>query len=224
MPLPGRRGFLSRERKWLMQVNTNEYLTRVIVESKLLDNLDRVQLPEISLDTEGIKVIMINEVTPQNPDDYFYSRSEQADFMKTTLPIFKNAGADVNSIDDIINLGIYITTAVKCPKSGNTVDSTLIKTHAPVLEEELKLFPNLRVIMLMGDVAKKSFNLIAKKNTKRNVIPSESTYKIRNNEYYYGNIRVFPSYIMTGKNLQIEKSKVDMIMDDVRKMLEMINR
>jgi len=205
-----------------MRVEVNNYLTKYIVANKLLDNLDRVQLPDISLDTESIRVMMINEVTPLNPDDFFYSRSEQADFMTTTLPIFRNAGADVNNIDDIINLGIYITTAVKCPKSGNTVDSDLIKTHALVLEEELKLFPNLGVIMLMGDVAKKAFNMVAKKNTKKNVIPSESTYKIRHNEYYYNGIRVFPSYIMTGKNLQIEKSKVDMISDDVRKMLEII--
>jgi hypothetical protein len=64
--------------------------------------------------------------------------------------------------------------------------------------------------------------MIAKKNTKKNVIPSESTYKIRKNEYFYGDIRVFPSYIMTGGNILIEKSKVAMVTDDIKQMLEII--
>lgn len=205
-----------------MIIDIKEYLTKFIAAKKLFDNLDKLQLPNVNVDVENIKVIMINEVTPQNPEDFFYSQSERPDYMKTTLQLFKNAGADVNSIQDIINMGIYITTAVKCPKAGYSVDSNIIKTHAPILEEELKLFPNLSVVMLMGDVAKKAFNMITKKNTKKNVIPSESTYKIRKNEYYYNHIRVFPSYIMTGGNLLIEKSKVEMITEDIRKMLEII--
>jgi uracil-DNA glycosylase len=184
--------------------------------------MDRLQLPDICLDSKRIKVIMINEVTPQDPSDFFYSTAEQPDYMKTTLSLFRNAGADVNNIQDIINKGIYITTAVKCPKSSYSVDSDVIKNHNFILEEELKLYPNLRVIMLMGDVAKKAFNMIAKKNTKKNVIPSESTYKIRKNEYFYGDIRVFPSYIMTGGNILIEKSKVAMVTDDIKQMLEII--
>ena len=32
--------------------------------------------------------------------------------MKTTLPLFQNAGVEVKNIDDILNLGVYITTAV----------------------------------------------------------------------------------------------------------------
>lgn len=205
-----------------MQVNVKEYLAKVVLESELNDNQDQLQLPDICLDPENIKVVMINEVTPKNRGDFFYSRSEQPDYMRTTLSLFKNAGAEVNCIQDIINMGIYITTAVKCPKSGYSVDSNMIRTHALILEQELKLYPNLGIIMLMGDVAKKALNMIAKKNTKKNVIPSESTYKIRKNEYFYGAIRVFPSYIMTGGNILIEKSKVEMITEDISKMLKMI--
>jgi uracil-DNA glycosylase len=205
-----------------MIVNVEQDLEKFIIESKLIDNIDSLQLPNISLDSENIKVIMINEVTPQNCDDFFYSKSEQPDYMRTTLALFKNAGIEVNSIQDIINMGIYITTAVKCSKSEYSVDSNVIKMHALILEEELKLYPNLSAIMLMGDVAKKAFNIIAKKNTKKNVIPSEATYKIRKNKYFYHDIRVFPSYIMTGGNILIEKSKREMITDDIREMINLI--
>lgn len=206
-----------------MKVNVKDYLTKYIIENKLFDNLDKMQLPDICLKAQDIKVIMINEVTPQNPDDFFYSQSENPDYMNTTLQLFKNAGVDVKNIQDIINMGIYITTAVKCPKLSYSVHSDVIKSHVPILEAELKLYPNLKVIMLMGDVAKKAFNMATKKNAKKNVIPAESTYKIRNNEYFYGDVRVLPSYIMTGRNILIEKSKFNMITNDIKKMIGIIS-
>ncbi|WP_243660221.1 hypothetical protein [Miniphocaeibacter halophilus] len=75
------------------------------------------------------------------------------------------------------------------------------------MAEEIKLFPNLKSIMLMGDVAKKSVNIISKKTNKKNIIPSISTYKLRHGEIYYNEIRLFPAYIMTGKNILIENQK-----------------
>ena len=181
-----------------------------------------LHLPDCELDTDSIKVVMISEVPPHNPDDGFYSGADQPDYMKTTLGLFEKAGVDVKSMRDILDMGIYITTAVKTPKTGYTVSTEIIKTHLPILEAELALFPNLKVIMLMGDVAKKAVNMIVKAQTKKNVIPSESTYKIRENEYYWNNIRVFPSYIITGGNILIEKSKCEMIADDIRRMMALI--
>ena len=96
-------------------------------------------------------------------------------------------------MSNILNMGIYITTAVKSPKTEYIVDIAVIKEYLPILEAELDLFPRVKVIMLMGDVAKKAVNMIAKARTKKNIIPSESTYKIRHSEYYWGDIRVFPS-------------------------------
>ena len=182
-----------------------------------------VQLPEAVIDPNLIQVIMISEGPPHDPFDYFYSRTGDADSMKTTLPLFRNAGVDVKGIDDILKLGIYITTAVKAPKSGYEVSPEKLMEHLPVLEHEIDMFPNVKVIMLMGDVAKKAFNRIAKNRTKKNAIPSGSTYKIRNDEFYYGNVRVFPSYIMTGGNILIEKSKCAMISDDIGRMMVLLN-
>jgi uracil-DNA glycosylase len=119
-------------------------------------------------------------------------------------------------------MGIYITTAVKSPKSSYTVDPAVIEAQLPILEAELALFPNLKVIMLMGDVAKKAVNMITKTRTKKNVIPSGATGRLRNNEYYWGGIRVMPSYIMTGKNLLIEPFKRDCVTEDIRRMTEIV--
>jgi uracil-DNA glycosylase len=201
-------------------MNTASYLTGIAKQNGLPPAA--LQLPDCELLPEKIKVIMISEVPPQNPADGFYSTAPDPDYMKTTLGLFNQAGVDVKSIQDILNLGIYITTAVKSPKTGYAVEPEIIKAHLPVLEAELALFPNLKIIMLMGDVAKKAVNMIAKARTKKNIIPSESTYKIRGNEYYWDGIQVFPSYIMTGKNLLIEPFKRDTIADDIRRMMVLI--
>lgn len=187
-------------------------------------SLQGVQFPQVTLAAEDIEVIMINEVPPENPTDYFYSKSDNPGYMKTVQALFADAGITIGSIEDIISRGIYLTTAVKSSKSGYAVDTAKIIEHLPILEYEIEQFPNLKVIILMGDVAKKAFNFIAKKNTKKNVIPSESTYKIRSNEFFYQNKRVFPSYIMTGGNILIEKSKCRMISEDIIRIEEYLKQ
>lgn len=135
---------------------------------------------------------------------------------------YKKAGCPVNGISDILDMGVYITNAVKTPKSGYTIEKSSIEDSLPYLEYELALFSHVKVIMLMGDVAKKAFNMITKKATKKNAIPAVSTYKLRNSEIFYGDIRVMPSYIMTGGNILIEKSKFEMASQDISVMAAII--
>ena len=180
-----------------------------------------IYLNNIDVDPLTIKAIMINEVAPSDPLQDFYG-SPDADYLKTAIPLLQGAGAEVASIQDVLKMGIYITNAVKTPKTEYAIDKSSIETSLPYLEEELSLFPNIKVIMLMGDVAKKAFNMITKKATKKNAIPAVSTYKLRSGEIYYEGIRIMPSYIMTGGNILIEKSKVTMATEDISTMLEII--
>lgn len=188
---------------------------------KALGADDTLHLNDIEIDPSSVKAIMINEVVPSDPAQDFYGQVD-ADYMKTTIPLFKKAGLDVFSIQDILQLGIYITNAVKTPKTEYAIEKEIIEKSVPYLEKELALFPNVKVIMLMGDVAKKAFNMITKKATKKNAVPSIATYKLRNNEIHYGIIRVMPSYIMTGGNILIEKSKVEMAAEDIAIMEDII--
>lgn len=180
-----------------------------------------IYLNNIEIDPLTIKAIMINEVVPSDALQDFYGVPD-ADYLKTTIPLFQGAGAEVKSIQDILQMGIYITNAVKTPKTKYAIEKKSIQDSLPYLEAELSLFPNVKVIMLMGDVAKKAFNMITKKATKKNVVPTVSTYKLRTTEIYYKGIRVMPSYIMTGGNILIEKSKVAMATEDIATMLEII--
>lgn len=180
-----------------------------------------LRLNDVNIEPETIRAIMINEVVPSCPEEDFYGKQDSA-YMSTTIPLFRKAGIEVNSIQDILDHGIYITNAVKTPKSEYAVSKESIEDSLPYLEKELALFPNVKVIMLMGDVAKKAFNMICKKATKKNAVPSISTYKLRNTEIFYNGIRIMSSYIMTGQNILIEKSKFEMASKDIETMYRLI--
>ena len=172
------------------------------------------QIPNLDIDPNKIKIVMISEVSPLDPKDYFYSLGNPF-YMETTKQAFNDAGYPINSINDIINLGVYITTAVKCAKTGTSISIDTIKECSFILEEELKLFPNAVAYLLLGDVAIKSFNYISKRNTNKLAISKGSTYKLRSQSFYYEDKRIFPSYIITGKNFLIETSKRKMIAEDI---------
>jgi uracil-DNA glycosylase len=96
------------------------------------------------------------------------------------------------------------------------------KNCSRILEQEVALFPRVRVFMLMGDVAIKALNYIARRQTGQRVVPPGSTYKIRSGEFRFGDARVFPSYLQAGKAFFIEKSKRRMIAEDLRKALALL--
>jgi uracil-DNA glycosylase len=178
-------------------------------------------LPPAEIDAVKIKLLMITEAPPPDRADYFYAPGEPF-YLKTTLQAFKEAGAKVQSMQDILDLGVYITTAVKCAKSGLVVSPEAIQNCAALLEKEVALFPNVKVFFLGGDVAIKMMNAIWKKQTGKRVVPAGSTYKIRQQAHYIGDKRVFPSYTPAGKNILIEKGKMGVIAEDLREALELI--
>ncbi len=176
---------------------------------------------DVEVDADSVKVVMINEVVPPDPSDDFYSGPE-SEYAKSAAALFQRAGAAFPSPHDALASGIYLTNAIKWPKEETAVPKELVERSIPVLEAELALFPHVEVVMLMGDVAKKCFNAICKKQGGRNAVPSGSTYKLRSSEITYDGKRVMPSYIMTGGNIQIEKSKVQMITEDIAEMIGLI--
>lgn len=178
-------------------------------------------IPDIDVNPEKITVIMIAEVPPPDTADYFYAGGDPL-FAQTTVQAFQDAGAAVSSVLDILDLGVYLTTAVKCGKTGYTIKSATIKECSLILEKELDLFPRAQAIMLMGDVAIKAVNYIARRAGEGRVIPAVSTYKLRGQTYFWRGKRVFPSYLQAGPSFFIEKSKRQMIAEDIAAALTMV--
>lgn len=173
-------------------------------------------VPDIEVNPPRIKVVMISEAAPAEKRDYYYDSSGDSVFQRTTVQAFNDAGFKATSVLDLVDKGVYFTTAVKCGKTGYSIGAATIRECSRILENELAVFPDARVYMLMGDVAIKALNFISKRGLGRNAIPSGSTYKIRKGEYFYKEKRAYPSYLQAGPAFFIEKSKRRMIAEDIR--------
>ena len=175
---------------------------------------DRCIVPGIDLKPGAVSAIMISESAPDNPGDYYYAKGNPL-FQQTTVQAFNDAGVAVSSVKDILSHNIYLTTAVKCGKTKYGIGAETIRRCSLLLEKELALFPNARVLLLMGDVAIMALNCIARRAGQKRVIPAGSTYKLRGREYWFQGMRVFPSYLQAGPSFFIEKSKRRMIAEDI---------
>jgi len=178
-------------------------------------------VPDIIIDPGMVSIVLISEATPSDPADYYYAPGDPL-FQQTTVQAFVDAGASVSSIQDILDLGVYLTTAVKCGKTGYGIKAATVKECSLLLERELALFPNIQALLLMGDVAIKSVNYIATRAGEDRVIPAGSTYKIRGHEYAFRGIKAFPSYLQAGPSFYIEKSKRRMIAEDIAAALSLV--
>jgi hypothetical protein len=181
-------------------------------------------VPDIELRPGDVRIVLISEAAPPERADGYYAPGEPL-FARTTVQAFRDAGPSVEgrpveSIADIVRLGVYLTTAVKCAKTGYGIETGTIKECSLLLERELALFPNVRAYLLMGDVAIKAVNAIARRAGEGPVIPAGSTYKIRGREYRFRGARAFPSYLQAGPSFFIEKSKRRMIAEDIAAALE----
>lgn len=183
-------------------------------------NKDCYRVPNVEIEPEKIRIVMISEASPQDADEYFYAKGNPF-YVQTTVQAFNDAGFKVSSMKDVLGLGVYITTAIKCAKTAYSIaPKTIENCSLRMLEKEIDLFPKVKTILLMGDTAIKAMNGIAKRSTGKAIVPSGSTYKIRKSAYFYKQFRVFPSYLQTGKSYLIEKSKRKMIAEDIKAALE----
>ncbi|MGI6380088.1 MAG: uracil-DNA glycosylase [Anaerolineae bacterium] len=172
------------------------------------------QIPTVELEPERIRVLLISEAAPPSAEDGYYAEGEPL-FAATTVQAFRDAGIAVANMQQILELGVYATTAIKCGKQGYGIKADPINTCSRLLERELALFPEVRVLLLMGDVAIKAVNAIARRAGEGRVIPAGSTYKLRGGEYWFRGLRAFPSYLQAGPAFYIEKSKRAMIAEDI---------
>jgi uracil-DNA glycosylase len=172
-------------------------------------------VPGLDVDPDAVRIVLISEAAPADLADGYDAPGDPL-FARTTVDAFRDAGAEVSTMADIRALGVYLTTAVKCGKTGYGIATSTVKTcAATVLSPELALFPNVKAWLLMGDVAIRAVNEVARLCGEPRVIPAGSTYKIRGQEYTFRGARAFPSYLQAGPSFFIEKSKRAMIAQDI---------
>ena len=118
-------------------------------------------IPDFDLEVENISIVMVSEAAPLSPAEGYFAPTASL-IQQTTLQAFQDAGTAVSSFQDILKLGVYLTHAVKCAKTGYSIQRSSITECSKILEKELDLFPNVVAFLLMGDVAIQAVNAIAK--------------------------------------------------------------
>lgn len=175
--------------------------------------------PAMPTHPDDIRVMMVVAAPPPDRTGSVDPATDPL-IRQETLAAFQAAGYDVNTVEDIRSLGVYVTTAVKCPKLGFGLKPQTIANCSHMLETEIGLFPNLRSILLMGNTAIKAINEIATNRDGAAAIPTGSAYKVKSYEYLLGEISLFPSYPESGRNLSVEGTRQEIIAVDIRNALE----
>lgn len=73
-------------------------------------------LPGIEIIPENIFIILISESATADTADYYYAPGNPL-FQQTTIQAFQDAGIKVSTIQDILHLGVYLTTALQAGPS-----------------------------------------------------------------------------------------------------------
>jgi uracil-DNA glycosylase len=180
------------------------------------------RVPSIDLDPVQVKLILISESASTEAADDYYAAGDPL-FARTTILAFRDAGFLVHSVREILEMGVYLTTAVKCTKMSYGLTRDTVCECSRLLEAELSQFPEVKAYLLMGDVAIQAINMIARRHGEPRVVPTGSTYKIRDGEFSFRGIRVFPSYLQAGPSYYIEASKRQMIAEDIAAALAYVN-
>jgi hypothetical protein len=175
--------------------------------------------PNLPARRDHIRVIMIAAAPPADPAEPLADYNDPV-IRAETLAAFRAAGFEVATVADIRNLGVYVTSAVKCPKIGFGLKPETIGNCSKLLEAELAMFPNVKSILLMGNTAIKAINEIATRQLGEPVIPTGSAYKVKCHEYRFGEISLFPSYPASGRNLSVEGDRTEVIAVDIRNAIE----
>ncbi|MCP4304917.1 MAG: hypothetical protein GY788_08615 [bacterium] len=175
--------------------------------------------PETPTHPDNIRVMM---VVAAPPADRTESVDPTADplIRQEMLAAFQAAGYEVSNVEDIRSLGVYVTTAVKCPKLGFGLKPETIANCSSLLEAEIAALPNLRSILLMGNTAIKAINEVATRLHGAPVIPTGSAYKVKSREYRLGDVSLFPSYPESGHNLSVEGNREEVIAVDIRNAIK----
>jgi uracil-DNA glycosylase len=171
-------------------------------------------MPSGDVDPEAVRIVLISECPAADAADNYDAAGDPL-FGRTTVQAFRDAGVPVDRVAELVNMGLYLTTAVKCRKRGPGICPQTIATCSHLLAGELSRLPNVAAYLLMGDVAIRAVNTIAKEASEPRVVPAGPTYKLRGQRCTFRGRPAFPSYLQAGPSFFIERSKRRMIAEDI---------
>ena len=182
---------------------------------------DCYTVPDVEVQPDKIRIVLISEAAPADPADYYYAAGDPL-FQQTTVQAFQDAGAAVESVQDILDLGVYLTTAVKCGKTGYGIQAAHDRRVLAHPGAGVGAFSQRASLPADGRRGHQGRERDSQARRPPRVIPAGSTYKLRGPAYTFQGKRAFPSYLQAGPSFFIEKSKRQMIAEDIAAALSLI--
>ncbi len=163
--------------------------------------------------------MLISEAAPADPEDYYYAAGEPL-FQQTTVQAFKDAGTAVESVQDILDLGVYLTTAVKCGKTGYGIQAGTVEcsAHPGAGAGALPQRSSLPADGRRGHPGGQR-DRPARRPGPRD--PGRLDLQDPRPGIFLPRRRAFPSYLQAGPSFFIEKSKRQMIAEDIAAALSL---
>lgn len=172
---------------------------------------------QFRLDLNAVRLLLLTDGYPPDPNQHYIFSNPDTLAWHNSREVLSALGVDAHSFQEVLDRGILIVPSldgVVPPK----VSPPEIASAAERLKALLGLLPNLTAIGLMGDVAIATFNQMHKGLSGTRLIPAGSTYKLRRQDFFWGDVQVFPSYLYTGKSYVIERSKRQMVAEDMQRI------
>lgn len=169
------------------------------------------------LDCKAVRLLLLTDGYPPDPHHHYIFSDPNTLAWQNTRGVLSALGVEAASFQQLLDRGILIVPSLDSVVPPKVMPPQ-IASAGDRLEALLGLLPNLAAIGLMGDVAIAAFNHMHKRLTGTRLIPAGSTYRLRCQDYFWGVVQVFPSYLYTGKSYVIERSKRKMIAEDMQRM------
>lgn len=172
---------------------------------------------------ETIRVLMVTDAYPEDDRSHYVHSDPCTVAWQNTQRIFAEAGVGVSSFQGLLDRGVLMEPCLEFVKPAR-ISPWHIRSGAVRIAEWIGGLPNLRAVALMGDVAIRCFNEMARPRlaSGRRLIPADYTYRVRGDQYLLGPLQIFPTYLHTCESFNGERAKQRALAADMERLVRHI--
>jgi hypothetical protein len=167
---------------------------------------------------------MLTDTLPEEPHEHYIYSDPANVAWQNTRSLFAEAGVTVRSYQDLLDQGVLMDPCLDLIRPGR-ISPWHIRYGAVRISEWLTRLPQLRAIGLMGDVAIRCFNEMARPRwaSARRLLPGDANYRMQGNRFFLGRIEVFPTYLHTSATFPLERAKQKALADDMERLVHYLH-
>jgi|GEM_PF-5013987 len=174
------------------------------------------------VDPAGVRVLILTDACPEDAREHFTASDPDTPAWQNTQQLFAAAGLQVGCYQDLLEHGIAMETCLDGLRPRR-LSPFHLSSGAARIEAMLGRFPNLKALMLMGEVAIRCFHHLTRPRwSSRRQRSSEHEYQIRGVESFLGPVQVFPSYLHTAAGFLQERARCRTVIEQLETVMQQV--